>query len=135
MPPANALATTSNMSSSRLLRTRSSTSSKSGGRYARSPNDFLNSFYAVLNRWKSETMFDSDPVRITAHPSYSALVRNAELVLPWIISELRSRPSKLVWVLDDAFPDEIVYPTSVVGDLKAMADCWIAWAENTGRAR
>jgi hypothetical protein len=93
-----------------VLRRRSSTS-KSGGRYEPSPTDFISSFYAVLNRWRSETAFESDPDRITAHSSFAALVRHADLVCPLIIQELRMAPSKLVWVLDDAFPHEIPYGT------------------------
>jgi hypothetical protein len=133
MSPASALASTSNAVGSRFVRSRS-TASRSYGRYQRSAKDFLNSFYAVLRRWESETMLDSNPERITAHPSYVALVQNAELALPWIIAELRLHPSKLVWVLDDAFPNETVYSAEAVGDLHAMTDGWIAWAENNGRS-
>jgi hypothetical protein len=42
-------------------------------------------------------------------------------------------PSKLVWVLDDAYPNEHPYSTDAIGDFEAMANGWIAWAENNGR--
>lgn len=115
-----------------VLRSRSS-ASKSRGRYARTPSDFISSFYAVLNRWRSETAFLSDPDQITAHPSFAALVEHADLVCPLIIQELRMAPSKLVWVLDDAFPNDIPYSSDGIGDFEAMANAWIAWAENNGR--
>lgn len=118
----------------KFLRARSSSStSRSGGRYQSSPADFIGSFYAVLNRWRSETAFESDPDKITAHPSFAALVNHAELVCPLIIQDLRMHPSKLVWVLDDAFPDQIPYSDNAIGDFEAMANAWIAWAENNGR--
>ena len=111
---------------------RPSTSSKGLGRYKATPIDFIRSFYAVLRRWKSETQFISDPDMITSHPSFTALVDNAILVTPLIIEELRDHPSLLVWVLDDAF-DETPYSPSDAGDIRAMSDAWIAWAERNGR--
>jgi hypothetical protein len=109
----------------RFVRVRQS-ASHSSGRYHRSPSDFIGSFYAVLNRWRSETAFESDPDRITAHVSFHALVSHAEDVCPLIIEDLRASPSMLVWVLDDAFPDESPYPAEAVGDFAAMANGWIA---------
>ena len=94
--------------------------------------DFIHSFYAVLRRWKSETAFISDPDLITSHPSFVALVDNAELVTPLIIQELREHPSLLVWVLDEAF-DETPYLPSDAGNIRAMSDAWIAWAARNGR--
>jgi hypothetical protein len=108
--------------------------SHSAGIYRPSPRDFIGSFYAVLRRWRSETAFLSDPETITRHPSYKALVDNAELALPLIIDELRRSPSKLVWVLDDAI-DEKPYLPEASGDIVAMTDAWIAWAERNGRSR
>jgi len=107
--------------------------SSSYGIYHASPEDFIASFYAVLRRWQSETTFLSDPNEITGRPSFAALVSHAELVTPLIIEELRSRPSLLVWVLDDAFDDH-PYRKEDTGDIEAMTNAWIAWAERNGRA-
>ncbi|WLA78990.1 hypothetical protein [Bradyrhizobium elkanii] len=131
MPPANAflknIAPQGNFVASRQ------TASKSSGRYEASSIDFISSFYAVLNRWRSETAFESDPDSITAHPSFAALVEHADIVCPLIIQDLRMAPSNLVWVLDDAFPNETTYSPSDVGDFVAMSNGWIAWAEMNGR--
>lgn len=132
MPQLKPLALNTGTRTRTVFRRRSS-ASKSAGRYGRSSTDFIRSFYAVLNRWRSETAFLSDPDQITAHPSFSALVAHADLVCPLIIQELRMAPSKLVWVLDDAFPNESPYGSAAIGDFEAMANGWIAWAENNGR--
>jgi hypothetical protein len=132
MSPASALP--SNLPHDRRFVASRPSASKSAGRYRPSPNDFIASFYAVLNRWKSETAFESDPDSITGHPSFAALVANAENVCPLIIEELRTSPSMLVWVLDDAFPDAKPYSSDAVGDFMAMANGWISWAERNGRA-
>jgi hypothetical protein len=108
------------------------TVSESYGIYSPSPTDFINSFYAVLRRWRSETAIYSDPDMITGHPSFSALVKNAEFTAPLIIEELKIRPSLLVWVLDDAFAHK-PYPNSSIGNIREMTNAWIAWAENYGR--
>ena len=111
---------------------RRSTSSGSTGLYHSSSRDFIGSFYAVLRRWESETAFSSNPLEITNHPSFAALVQNAELVVPLIIDQLRQKPSKLVWVLDDAFQEQ-PYSDDAIGDFQQMADAWITWAERNGR--
>jgi hypothetical protein len=56
------------------------------------------------------------------------MVQIAHLALPLIIDEPRSRPSLLVWVLDDAFADK-PYSDDEVGNVPAMTNAWIAWAE------
>ena len=109
-----------------------STSSRALGRYSPTPLDFIHAFYAVLRRWKSETAFLSDPEQITSHPSFKALVDNAKLVAPLIVEELRDRPSLLVWVLDDAF-SERPYHSTDAGNVRAMSEAWISWAERNGR--
>jgi hypothetical protein len=124
------LASNANPSKSIMIN-RNQTSSASYGKYTSSPADFINSFYAVLRRWRSETAIYSDPDKITGHPSFSALVKNAVLVTPLIIEDLRTKPSLLVWVLDDAFTDK-PYPKSSTGNIREMANAWIAWAKNHG---
>jgi hypothetical protein len=132
MTYAQRLASTAKPSKSFIMN-RKSTASVSPGKYYPSPTDFINSFYAVLRRWRIETSIYSDPDKITSHPSFSAMVQNAELVTPLIIEELRIRPSLLVWVLDDAFHSDKPYPKSDVGNIKEMTNAWIAWAEHHGR--
>jgi hypothetical protein len=110
---------------------RKSTASNSSGVYQPSPTDFIHSFYAVLRRWRSETAFYSDPDKITSHPSFLDMVRNAKLITPLIIDELRIRPSLLVWVLDDAYADK-PYSDDVVGDIGEMTNAWISWADRNG---
>ena len=118
--------------SQKTIHTTGATSTRTNGRYQPKPTDFINSFYAVLNRLKSETIFVSDPNKISAHPSFRALVENAQLVTPLIIDELKLRPSFLVWVLDDAF-QESPYSPGDIGNFQSMSEAWISWAEQNGR--
>ena len=117
----------------RRMRASTSSSSRASGVYKRTPYDFINSFFAVLHRWRQETAFESNADVITSHVSYRALVENADAVTPLIVEELRRNPSKLVWVLEDAFKITPYDPENA-GDIEAMSESWIAWAEKNGRA-
>ena len=110
---------------------RRATTSGTVGKYTKTGIDFIASFYAVLRRWQSETAYLSNPAEVTAHPSYIALVSNARLVTPLIIEELKRGPSQLVWVLEDAYGIQ-PYSSDAVGNLTAMTDAWILWAERSG---
>jgi hypothetical protein len=116
------------LSTAGSYRLSSSTSSRSVGTYRPSPSDFISSFYAVLRRWQSETKFISDPNKITGHPSFKAIVANADKVKDLIVDELKREPSFLVWALDDAF-NEKPYPQSAIGNIKQMTEAWILWAD------
>lgn len=108
--------------------------SRSAGRYVPSPIDFIGSYYGVVNRWRSETAFSSDPAELFGHPSFQALVDNVEIALPLIMSDLKTAPSNLVFVLEKAF-GVTPYAEANAGDLRAMTDAWLAWGERNERAR
>ncbi len=119
-------------SKSRYNPRRQTYNSKSSSVYKPTRSGFLRSFYAVLQRWQSETMFTSSPIKKTSHPSYRALVDNARLVTPLIIEELRKNPSPLVWVLEEAYKIH-PYSDSDIGDIEATSKAWVIWAENNGQ--
>jgi hypothetical protein len=106
--------------------------SPSSGHYSPSAIDFVNFFYAVLNRWKSETAFYSNPDQITSHQSFRDLVENVDTITPLVIDELKKGPSLLVWVLEEG-TGEKPYAESSSGNIKEMTNAWIAWAERNGR--
>lgn len=122
--------TTTKQPGYRINRTRAS-SSRANGVYKPSPADFINSFYAVLRRWKSETAFESNPEKIVSHPSFEALVNNAETIAPLILYELKKQPSHLVWALEEAF-HERPYAEADQGNIRAMSEAWVAWGETNG---
>jgi hypothetical protein len=107
------------------------TASKSVSVYIPSPEDFLASFSAVLNRWRKETKFFSDPQQIMNHPSFVALVKNADVVIPTICQELRSKPSNLVWVLEEFYGFD-PYVAGDEGDVKKQSNRWLDYFENNG---
>lgn len=104
---------------------------KSRGMYVAKPTDFSASFPAVLNRWRNETQFMSDPSRKIEHPSYVAMVKNAGLVLDLIKNELRREPSNLVWVLEDHFGIE-PYEEDDAGDVIKQTERWLVFLGENG---
>lgn len=104
------------------------TNTSSVGIYKPKADDFLGSFFAVLNRWKSETRFLSDPAAISDHPSFKALVDNAGKVLPLIKMELTREPSLLIWVLEDHFGQN-PYTPGDEGDIAKQTNRWITFLD------
>lgn len=107
------------------------TNTISPSEYTPRADDFVSSFFAVLNRWKSETRFLSDPEKITAHPSYLALVENAQKIIPLIRMELSREPSHLIWVLEDYFQIE-PYAPGDEGDVRKQSNRWLAYLDANG---
>lgn len=107
------------------------TNTQSPGVYTAKSQDFRGSFYAVLNRWFSETQFTSDPDKKTSHPSFAALVDHADEVLDLIRMDLSRRPSHLVWVLEDHF-DAQPYAPDDYGDLAKQTNRWLNYLAANG---
>ena len=58
--------------------------------YTASYADFITDFYRYLQKWRSETMFESNT--ITQHPSYRSIVAMGVRALPLVVGELRIAP-------------------------------------------
>lgn len=102
------------------------TNTKSRGVYHPKADDFVGSFFAILNRWRSETRFLSDSSEIADHPSFKALVENAEKVIPLIKMELSREPSLLIWVLEDHFGMN-PYTPGDEGNVAKQSDRWLTF--------
>lgn len=100
--------------------------------YAPSNQDFLKSFYAVYRRWESETAMLSSSKAKKQHVAFLALANHADMALPFILSELKRRPSHLVWVLN-ATQAAMPFDGEVAGDIEAMSKAWVKWGEENGR--
>jgi len=68
---------------------------------------------------------------VTEHPSYRALVENAEKVLPFIRMELAREPSHLVWVLEDYYGTD-PYAPGDEGDVAKQTNRWLAYLDANG---
>ena len=101
--------------------------------YTASYADFITDFYRYLQKWRSETMFESNLDTITHHPSYRSIVAMGGRALPLIVGELRIAPSLLVYALED-ITGERPYAPNIQGDIRAMSDHWVLWSEREDAA-
>jgi hypothetical protein len=58
------------------------------------------SFESHLTNWKQKTMFLSSTKSIVEDEDFQAIVSMGEYVVPYIITEIESNPSTLVWALN-----------------------------------
>ena len=59
-----------------------------------------NNFKEYLVRWKRNTMFYSFSNQIVQDPDFQKIVAIGENAVPFIIAEIKKRPSTLVWALN-----------------------------------
>lgn len=102
--------------------------STSSRKYKSTSSDYVSKFHALLQKWRSETAFISDPETIISHPSFREIVVRAKIVKKLIADDLRKAPSPLVWALDEAYGFQ-PYEIEVAGDIEKMSEAWISWIE------
>ena len=77
-------------------------------------------------KWLEDSLFDSLPDQMRAHPSFQAIVAQGDRVVPLIASELRREPSFLFLALEEITGEEPV-PVEAEGDLNATVAAWLTW--------
>lgn len=100
----------------------------SAGRYSKTPPDYVDRFYSLLHCWQSETFYISSTPELIRHPAFQAIVQMGEPVIPLLLREIRQEPSMLTLALN-LITGETPYSSDDRGNVKAMADAWISWAE------
>lgn len=93
--------------------------------YAHSSEDYIDRFYAALNRWRSETHLISSANRKFSHPSFQSIVDLGQVAIPLILSEVRHSPSWLVVALE-RITGERPYNADMRGNLKAITNAWLS---------
>lgn len=100
--------------------------SRPTGRYAPTFS-YRAQFKSLYRSWLNDTIMESDPSVIVAHPNYcrlTSLVKTQQEVLKLAIEELQSGPSYLVWVLNDAFETK-PYDAKDAGNMSKMTAAWL----------
>jgi hypothetical protein len=87
-------------------------------------------FSRLAHEWRLATMLDSSTTVMIAHPAYLSIVAMGWAVVPLILRELARRPGHWSPALT-AITGAVPYPTTMRGDIRGIAQAWLAW----GRAR
>lgn len=63
-------------------------------------DDTEKEFYRHLKKWQEETMMLSSPTMIINNASFQKIISMGKVSVPYILQEIRKRPSCLVWALN-----------------------------------
>lgn len=85
-------------------------------------------FRLLATRWRAETRYLSSITEAVIHPSYQAIVGMGQTVIPFIITSLRREPDWWFWALKAITGDDPV-PAEARGNLRAMTEAWLKWAD------
>lgn len=74
-------------------------------------------FYNYYESWQEETMFLSSVNAIVENANFKAMVAMGHKIVPFVIEEIETAPSPLVWVLNEIFQTKISKnPNSTIQD-------------------
>ena len=88
-------------------------------------------FHALAAQWKEETRFLSSIHDMVTHPAYLQIIGMGQEALPLLIDELRREPDHWFVALQ-AITGTNPIPPSARGDVDAMTQAWLDWAEKRG---
>jgi hypothetical protein len=91
------------------------------------------SFKDLAKRWRDETINLSFSHQRTEHEAYKKIIALGWPVVPFILDDLRKRPSLWFDALTAITGDDpILDHPETYGDVKAMSQCWIDWGKQKG---
>ena len=99
------------------------------GEFDWSPTD-KGKFMELTRQWQTDTAASSSITEKSMHPAYQQIIGMGRKALPYIFSELKSAPHHWFWALKAITGKDPVKPEHR-GNLKAMSEDWLAWAEET----
>ena len=90
-------------------------------------------FTHLARRWKRETAHLASASRMADHPAYREIIAMGDAAVPFLLRELERRPDHWFIALRRITGVDPV-PQSARGDVRKMADAWIAWGTARGPA-
>lgn len=73
-------------------------------------------FREYLNKWEKETRFSSSAYDIIENQYFKKIISMKEIAVPFIVEELKIKPSLLVWALNFIFDSKITDNPNVTVD-------------------
>ena len=84
-------------------------------------------------RWRQETSFLSSITAKVDNQWYQEVIALGPPVVPFLLRKLRQRPDHWFEALRKlTLENPVRNRPEIRGDIRAMADCWIAWGEERG---
>ena len=88
-------------------------------------------FQRLTVKWKAECPPTSSSEKLAMHPLYQRIIGLGPDALPSLFRELERSPHLWYWALRAITGENPVAPSNR-GNLKAMAEDWLAWAKANG---
>ena len=104
-------------------------SAASGGT-AHIDNDEI-AFKALVKQWHDETGLYSSITKKLKHPAYQKIISMGDKAIPWILQELRDRPSYWFLALSEITKQQPL-PPEKLADFGATREAWLAWGQEKG---
>jgi hypothetical protein len=95
------------------------------------PVELRKRFDRLAGEWKAQTGHLSVAARMAMHPAYQQIIGMGPAVLPLVLDDLRREPHHWFWALGAITGEDPVPPESR-GNIRAMADAWVAWGRDQG---
>ncbi len=88
-------------------------------------------FRRLYENWRQATI-SSSSVRVKLqHPTYVDIVAMGEPAIPFILAELRKKPSHIFWALAEITRVNPLAPSSA-GNVPQMIESWLQWGREQG---
>ena len=94
--------------------------------------DLTARFHELADRWEDESMFLSNSGHALALPSYDAIVKLGDQVVPLILKRMQTRGGHWYHALHDITKTDPVNPTDH-GNVAAIQQAWLRWGRDHGR--
>jgi hypothetical protein len=91
-------------------------------------------FDRLATDWLCGMGYSSNPLVLTSHPSYRAIVAHGNEAVPFILARLGRSPGFLAWALFE-ITGENPAKQSEHGDLAGITRAWIEWGRDGGLIR
>jgi hypothetical protein len=88
-------------------------------------------FHRLTADWKEQSRYLSDSRRMVMLRPYQSIIGMGLPVVPLILEGLLMEPHFWFWALE-MITEENPVPESAGGDVKQIADAWIAWGRREG---
>lgn len=89
-------------------------------------------FLRLARLWKEQTSAASSVASMVMHPAYLEIISYGDKVIPFILEDLRDKPSHWFIALRILAKTSPVAPEDA-GNIKKMTEAWLAWGKANGK--
>lgn len=86
-------------------------------------------FGALVDQWRSDTLFLSSLDKMVMHPAYQRIIGMGPRALPLIVCELQAHPDHWFWALHAISGEDPARPEATFDE---AVDAWLSWGRERG---